>query len=67
MDVGKDWDKLLSYLLFVYREVLQASTGFFPFQPLYRRTVQGPFVILHETWQTDRQSDESVLSYVLAM
>jgi len=25
---GKDWDKLLPYLLFAYREVPQASTGF---------------------------------------
>ena len=28
---GKDWDKLLPYLLFAYREVPQASIGFSPF------------------------------------
>ena len=67
MDVGKDWDKLLPYLLFAYREVLQASTGFSPFELLYGRAVQGPLDILRETWQTDHQSDESVLSHVLAM
>lgn len=27
-DSGKDWDKWLPYLLFAYREVPQASTGF---------------------------------------
>lgn len=27
---GKDWDKLLPYLLFAYREMPQASTGFSP-------------------------------------
>ena len=27
---GKDWDKKLPYLLFAYREVPQASTGFHP-------------------------------------
>ena len=32
---GKDWDKLLPYLLFAYREVPQASTGFSPFKLLY--------------------------------
>ena len=32
---GKDWDKLLPYLLFAYREVPQASTGFSPFDLLY--------------------------------
>ena len=67
VDVGKDWDKLLPYLLFAYREVLQASTGFSPFELLYGRAVRGPLDILRETWQTDHQSDESVLSHVLAM
>ena len=27
---GKDWDKLIPFLLFAYREVPQSSTGFFP-------------------------------------
>ena len=36
---GKDWDKLLPYVLFVYREVPQASSGFSPFKLLYGRTV----------------------------
>ena len=67
VDVGKDWDKLLPYLLFAYREVPQASTGFSPFELLYGRTVRGPLDVLWETWQTDRRSDESVLSHVLAM
>ena len=31
---GKDWDQLLPYLLFAYREVPQASTGFSPFELL---------------------------------
>eukprot|EP00731_Ephydatia_muelleri_P007554 Em0003g1802a len=29
---GKDWDKLLPFVLFAYREVPQASTGFSPFE-----------------------------------
>ena len=32
---GKDWDKLLPYVLFAYREVPQASTGFSPFELIY--------------------------------
>lgn len=28
---GKDWDKLLPYILFAYREVPQALKGFLPF------------------------------------
>ena len=49
VDVGKDWDKLLPYLLFAYQEVLQASTGFSPFELLYGRAVRGPLDILRET------------------
>ena len=37
---GKDWDKLVPYLLFAYREVPQASTGFSPFELLYGRDVR---------------------------
>lgn len=32
---GKDWDKLLPYILFTYREVPQASMRFSPFELLY--------------------------------
>ena len=62
---GKDWDKLLPYVLFVYREVHQASTGFSPFELLYGRDVRGPLDVLRETWEASQQSDESVVSHVL--
>ena len=39
---GKDWDCLIPYLLFAYREVPQSSTGFSPFELLYGRQVRGP-------------------------
>ena len=35
----KQWYRFINPLLFAYREVPQASTGFLPFQPLYVRTV----------------------------
>ena len=37
---GKDWDKLLPYVLFAYWEVPQESTGFSPFELLYGREVR---------------------------
>ena len=64
---GKDWDKLIPYLLFAYREVPQSSTGFSPFELLYGRTVRGPLDILRESWVADKKSDESVVSHVLAI
>ena len=63
---GKNWDKLIPYLLFAYREVPQASTGFSPFELLYCRNVRGPLDILRETWEASHKSEESVVSYVLA-
>ena len=63
---GKDWDKLVPYLLFAYREVPQASTGFSPFELLYGPNVRGPLDVLKESWEASKKSDESVVSYVLA-
>ena len=64
---GRDWDKLIPYLLFAYREVPQASTGFSPFELLYGRAVRGPLDILKETWEASSHSNESVVSYVLTI
>ena len=64
---GKDWDRLIPYLLFTYREVPQASTGFSPFELLYGRSVRGPLDVLKESWEARKKSSESVVSYVLLM
>ena len=64
---GKDWDKVLPYLLFAYREVPQASTGFSPFELLYGRAVNGPLDVLRQAWEVTKKSDDSVVSHVLSM
>ena len=63
---GKNWDKLIPYLLFAYREVPQASTGFSPFELVYGRNVRGPLDVLREAWEGSQSTDESVVSYVIA-
>ena len=45
----KDWDRYLPAVLFAYREVPQASTGFSLFELLYGRTVRGPMNILMDS------------------
>ena len=55
---GRDWDELLPYILFAYREVPQASTGFSPFELLYGRTVRGPLDVVRETWEEPSVADE---------
>ena len=59
---GKDWDRMIPYRLFAYRDVPQSSTGFSPFKLLYGRDVRGPLDILKETWEADQKSEESVVS-----
>ena len=66
-DEGKDWDRLLPYLLFAYREVPQASTEFSPFELVYGRRVRGPLDVLRETWTASKRSTDSVVSYVLTI
>uniref|UniRef100_A0A3P9M6S3 Gypsy retrotransposon integrase-like protein 1 n=1 Tax=Oryzias latipes TaxID=8090 RepID=A0A3P9M6S3_ORYLA len=50
-DTGSDWDQWLPFLMFAYREVPQASTGFSPFQLMYGHPVRGPLDVLKETWE----------------
>jgi len=64
---GKYWDRLLPYLLFAYREVPQASTGFSPFELLYDQQAWGPLDVLKETCETDKRCNEIVASYVLSV
>ena len=66
-DEGKDWDRLLPYLLFAYREVPQASTGYSPFELVYGRHIRGPLDVLKETWEAKEITTESVVSFVLTI
>ena len=62
---GKDWDKLLPYVLFAYREVPQASTGFSPFELIYGCKVRGPMAVLREAWESGKSQDASVVAHVV--
>ena len=53
-------------MLFTYREVAQASTGFSPFELVYGRDVRRPLDV-KESWDTDKRSTESVVSYILTI
>ena len=64
---GQDWDTLLPYILFAYREVPQAATDFSPFELVFGREVQGTLDILKEGWETGKRASESVMSHVLSL
>ena len=49
VEEGKDWDRLIPYFLFAYREVPQSSKGSSPFKIVFGRPVRGPLDVLKET------------------
>ena len=63
-DSCPQWDRLLPYVLFAYREVPEASTGFSPFELLYGWPVRGPLSIVKESW-TDHESDGNLLQHTI--
>jgi hypothetical protein len=62
-----DWDRYIPALLFAYREVPQASTGFSPFELLYGKSVRGPLTILKELWtkEVDLYEVKTAYQYVI--
>jgi len=66
---GTDWDQWLPYLLFAYKDVPQASTGFSPFELLYGHEVRGPLSLLREIWEGNkaREGSVNIVSYVVQM
>ena len=67
-DTGANWDQWLPYLLFAYREVPQASTGYSPFELLYGRQVRGPLDVLREAWMGEgTHPPANIVEYVLKM
>ena len=61
---GSDWDELLPYVLYAYREVPQASTGFSPFELIYGRDLRGPLDILKDGWTQAENNEDDILHYV---
>ncbi len=69
-DTGRDWDKWLPFVLFAYREVPQASTGFAPFKLIYGWQVQGPLDLLKKGWEekpASKKEEKGIVQYVLEM
>ena len=63
----KDWDELLPYRLFAYREVPQESTGFAPFELLYGRRVRSQLDVLKEVWTGEEVENVCVAAHVMQM
>ena len=62
---GRDWDKLVPYILFAYREVPQSSTEFSPFEMVYGRDVRGSLDISKERWIGGKLGGDNIITYVI--
>jgi RNase H-like domain found in reverse transcriptase/Reverse transcriptase (RNA-dependent DNA polymerase)/Integrase zinc binding domain/Integrase core domain/SCAN domain len=62
------WDATLCWVLFGYREVVNETTGFSPFELLYGRSVKGPLTLIKDAMlnETDlSHSKKSVVEFML--
>ncbi|XP_078241957.1 uncharacterized protein LOC144586866 [Pogona vitticeps] len=60
-----NWDQKLQSLLFAYRSVPQASTGFSPFELLFGRRVKGPLDLIKQNGEQITQDDpQDVVTYI---
>jgi hypothetical protein len=67
IDHPREWDRYLPAVLFAYREVPHASSGFSPFELLYGRTVRGPLQVLKQLWTKEEMCGEkrTIAEYVV--
>lgn len=65
----KDWDRYIPALMFAYRELPNASTGFSPFELLFGRPSRGPISFLSHAWSGKSPSDDekNVYDYVFQL
>jgi len=62
------WHEFLDPLLFAYREVPQATTGFSPFELLYGRSVRGPLSIVKSMWsEGDKNEEKTYYQYFIEL
>ena len=59
----KQWNRFIPALLFTYRDTVQDSTGYSPFQLLYGHQVRGPLTILKELWTSNIEDEEVKTTY----
>ncbi|XP_041369566.1 uncharacterized protein LOC121383545 [Gigantopelta aegis] len=64
MSGSDDWDVLLPYTLFAYREVPHQETGFAPFELLYGWPVRGPLDLVYEAMTGQSENGQTLLDHI---
>ena len=62
---GRQWDKLLPYVLFTYRDMPHESTGYSPFKLVYGCDVRGPLDLLKEAYILREKEPNDIATYVM--
>lgn len=63
-----EWDKILPWVLFAYREVPVATLGLSPFELLFGRVVPGPLLLVKNAWLNKgnlQPTKSSVVDFIL--
>ncbi|KAJ8245059.1 hypothetical protein COCON_G00236180 [Conger conger] len=63
VELGRDWEEGLPWLLLAIREVAQESTGFSPNELVFGHEVRGPVAAVAEEWP-GTEPPENVIDYV---
>ena len=64
-DQPREWDRYIPSVLFAYRELPNASTGFSPSELLFGRQARGPMYLLAKTWTGETgEEDKTMFQYV---
>ncbi|MCI4385292.1 hypothetical protein PGIGA_G00048720 [Pangasianodon gigas] len=64
---GRNWDLLLPYVFFAFRETPQASTGFTPFELLFGRRPLGLLDVAREALEEQPSPFHSLVDYIQDM
>ncbi|XP_039514899.1 uncharacterized protein LOC120469791 [Pimephales promelas] len=63
IELDKDWEEGLPWLMLAAREAVQESTGFSPNELVFAHTVRGPLAVLKDGW-VDTEPPKNLIDYV---
>ena len=63
----KNWDKLLKYLVFAYRDTPHCVTGYSPFSLMFGRDVRGPLDFLKMSWVDGTCDDSAIGDWLISV
>ena len=62
-----EWDDMLPFLLFACREAPCSTTGFSPFEPIFRKKVRGPLDVLCQEWMPTATTTRFATDWLLQL